>query len=1166
MNWTKEQQRAIDIRNKSILVSAAAGSGKTAVLVERIKKLILEEDCALDRMLIVTFTNKAASEMKEKIEKEIKNTISKSQNRDEIKKLKRQLDLMPKANISTFHSFCLNVIKRWFFLINMEPNLKMCDPTKQVLLRRKAMDSLLEELFSENSPEFYDFLDKFGNERNNEAFKDIINNVYNTLQSIENPYIWLERAVENLNDFDNQEVQKEILECVYASALYLINKTIKYGESIWEYGKQGSMTKALEPVEERLNLLKIIRNAVENKDFKNIISEVETAKPENLSKKYFKEENNSSARIPLEDYYEKASLFKEEFKNTVDKLKDILFFESWEEMVNDTKATYQSGKFLLNCIKKYERLYGEEKNKKGLLDFDDIMHKACEILDHEEAANYYKEKFDYIFIDEYQDSNIIQEALIAKIARSDNLFMVGDIKQSIYKFRLAEPEIFQKRYEDFAAHMKTHGKASIYEKIDLNKNFRSKREIIDFVNNVFNDIMPDYDENAKLYLGDPNGNKNPYKPIIFMANKNWEENEEIDEEIANLKETEKEALMIAKIIKENLNKPIFDSKAGIERPLKLKDIVVLVRSVKSHGEILYNILGKHNISVFLDDTEGYFDTMEINTFLSLLNIIDNEKQDIHLLTVMRSFIFKFTVEELALIRLKNKKASYHDCLKEYSVDGENEALKVKCQNLQTKILQWRELKKILPLEEFVWKLMLETQFYLLVGAMPNGRQRQGNLRSLIDMARTYSEGESVSLYGFIRYIDAVKEGKVNIGQTKLITEKDDVVRIMTIHKSKGLEFPMVIIAGYGRKLKYSSGEKKIILDKDMGISLPLVNYEDGWIRPTILGNLIRLKKQMGEVDEEKRVLYVAMTRAQDILYMTATCKEVLNPEDMNINAEYDEKTYLNMTLPSLNRADIEVMDDGLLRDLAAGKESVKISNRELDYEENPCTDKEIKRLMEYKYPAQGDFLLKSKYSVSELNREENPQYMKQALRLREPESFNSHKELSKAEVGVVTHKVLELLDFSKAGGEEGSKYVKNLLDRMVEEYFLTAMESEAVDIQAVVDFARSDLGGRIAEAHAQGKLYREQPFVIKRLKEGAEIMVQGIIDCFFMEGENIVLVDYKTSNMTKDKFMSGGKEEIAKNYKKQMEIYKEAIELSYGKKVDESYLYLTNLSEAVKMS
>lgn len=1165
MKWTEEQQRAIELRNKSILVAAAAGSGKTAVLVERIKRLILEENCRIDRMLIVTFTEKAASEMKEKIEKDIKSTIAKSQNPEEIKTLKRQLEIMPRANISTFHGFCSGILKRFFYLIKMEPNLKICDPTKQILLRRKAMDRLMEELFLEGNQEFYDFLDKFSGERNNEAFKEIINKVYSTLQSIDKPYVWLENAIDNIKNFKNENVNESAYRQVFYYSNILLTRVIYKGEMLLEYGKKVGMESALEPIGQRLKLGYIVKECLDNEDFDGAKSELSNMKIPTLLAKYFKEESNPNRTIAIEDFKKKIEEFNKDFKKVKERLSTSFFYETWEEITQDVSDSYDSGKFLLKCILRYEEIFSEEKAKKRLVDFDEIMHKACEILDNPEASKYYREKFDYIFIDEYQDSNIIQEALISKIARENNLFMVGDIKQSIYKFRLAEPEIFQGKYDNFKEKMELEGDTSLAEKIDLNKNFRSKRTVIDYINKIFKNIMPNYDDNAALYLGDPFGDKKLYSPILYLTDKAWDEDSEIDDEIAELKEKEKEALMMVKIIKENLNQPIFDSKAGIERPLKYKDIVILARSVKSYSDVLMNIFSKYDIPLFIDDTEGYFDTIEINTFLSLLNIIDNEKQDIHLLTVMRSFIFNFEVEELAKIRVHHKKGSYYNCINSYAVDGEEKELREKCENLLNKLKEWRENKKILPLEEFIWQLMLETEFYLLVGAMPNGNQRQANLRALIDMASTYSEGESVSLYGFIRYIDAVKEGKISLGQTKLITEKDDTVRVMTIHKSKGLEFPMVIVAGFNKNLKHNGGDGAITLDKDIGVSIPMVNFRENWSKPTILGNLIKIKKEMGEIAEEQRVLYVAMTRAKDILYMTATCKDLVDNVNDILNGGYKDTSFLTMTMPSLNRADVEIVDDISLSRVEKDRSEY---NRELaDFvnKENSSNSEEIKRIMEYSYPNKGEALIKSKYSVSELNLENNPKYVKKSIKLKEPESFITDKRLSKMEVGVVTHKVLELLDFNKARQDAGGEYINGLLDNMVKDYFITTEEKESISLKGILSFAKSDLGYRIGQAHINGSLHREQPFVIKKLKEGAEVMVQGIIDCFFMEGDNIILVDYKTTNMSKDSFENGGIEIIRESYRTQMEIYKEALELSYNKKVTESYLYLTNLAEAVRM-
>ena len=1012
MNWTKSQEKAINLRGKNILVAAAAGSGKTAVLVSRIQKLVIEENESIDRMLIVTFTNAAASEMREKIERELRSlAFNKENDADDEKKayIRRQLDLLPMANISTFHAFSLEVIHRYFYLIDLEPNFKICDETRETLLKEDAMNELMDELYEENSPEFYSFLDKYSGERNDEIFRTLIGDIYRTIESLPNPKEWLKNACDS--------------------------------------------------VDERFKV---------------------------------------------------------------------------------------DAAFLNRAILKYDEIFSGIKEKKGLLDFNDIEHLAYEILKNEEAATYYREKFNHIFIDEYQDSNIIQEELISMISRENNLFLVGDVKQSIYKFRLAEPEIFEKRYRRYE-----EGDASS-EKIDLNQNFRSKKPVIDFINYIFTSLLEGYDDNAKLKLGAQNGEDSKYEPKLYLTEVPWDAETEIDDELKNLKKAEKEALACVKIINDYLGKPFYDN--GVLRPLKKSDIVILMRGIKGYGDIFYHILMENNIPAFVDDSEGYFDTIEINTMLELLKIIDNEKQDIPLLSVLKSDIFGFTINELVDIRINHKDGTYYEALKAYPIDNDDE-LSLKIKEVFEKLALWQDYAKNIKLDELIWKLELETGFYIYTGALPGGNLRQANLRALVDKAISYSKSQGGTLYGFIRYIDKVKAKKVASPQVKLIGEDEDTVRIMTIHKSKGLEFPMVILAGYAKKLNYSKIGNNILIHKDIGLAFPDVSYEEKWIQTTKIQDEIKERIKAEEVAEEKRILYVAMTRAKDILCLLGIVNST--DEELKNLKEKDAKdtSYLSMTGGYIiDRNAIEVISDKDLNEVKKNRKRRAI--KALEYIDAPSTeiDPEIQNQMSYEYPFSMDLEIKSKYSVSELNEEEGFDY-------RSTQNGNMSKtkknEFSASEIGTFTHTVLEHMSFIRAR-EEGISYIDKLIDSLISDEILLLDEAQSINREKLLEFANTELGKRMAIAEESGKLFREKPFNYVMKVNGINTMVQGIIDCYFEEDGEYVLVDYKTTNPN---YINGVKE----RYQKQIDIYRDALRNANEKEVKEAYLYLTNVGKEVKM-
>ena len=1380
MNWSKEQARAIELRNKNILVAAAAGSGKTAVLVERIKRLILEEGCDIDRMLIVTFTNAAASEMKEKIENAIQKEIEENpQNAD---MLRKQLDLLPLANISTFHAFALDVIRRYFYIIDIDPSFKICDNIQQELLKEQALDELLQRYFEEASPEFFAFLDKYSGERNENRFRQTVRKTFEVVQSLPEPFEWLEGAVRELGaDFESFASGK-ICGFIFDEARHSLAEA---RESI-AYAKEKALSSGhegfLEIASIYMRLAEELLEKAENRDFEGLRLALADAKMPTLAKKYFKPDE-SHTQEKLDEYKELLENARIPLKEAVSMLKKDYFYDSLENLHAQIRSTQADAEFFLKVMRDYDEIFAQLKARRGLVDFGDIEHFAYEILRDEEVCAYYREKFLYIFIDEYQDSNVLQEALISRISRANNIFMVGDVKQSIYKFRLAEPEIFQSKYRSFAEDMRRadeNGEESLSEKIDLNRNFRSKKSVIDFINRIFARIMPGYDENAALNLGDSHGMECNFAPKLFLAETPWEEDSELDEELKNMIKAEKEALAAARIIKDSLGKTIFDSKKGISRPLQKGDIVILSRGIKNYGDIFYKILTDNNLPAYVDDNDGYFDTIEINVFVSLLAIIDNHKQDVPLLSVLRSEIFGFSIEDLARIRIfsdscdfgdgtvRNKAKSYHDAFVNYAKNGVDNRLRDKCLQVIQKLSEWREAARVLPLEDLVWQLMLDTGFYIAMGAMPSGSRRQANLRALCDKALAYRKSQGGSLYGFMQYIDAVKQHKVSMGQVKMAAEGDDTIRIMTIHKSKGLEFPMVLLVGISKRLNYTKAGRDIAIHKDVGIGFPIVNYEKSWMKTSLIQNVIKARLHREETEEEKRILYVAMTRAKDILYLLGMTDNYNKQVEDVCKAAPGDSSYLSMcgrhaladpaARGYISNDRLRSLSEGTRRRAARGLALLDSPPGESgnENEEQQAAGKmyqRIEQVMSFEYPFAAELKIKSKYAVSEL-----AQRHERDISLAEPKGFRSGAKLTAAQIGTITHKVLEQIDFayfhaamqaaearademqtaelsaaepsaselsiaephadelqnaqpcaaelqtaeprasepraSSSERAETEKYVASLICNMVKDEFLTEEEAEAIDREKIAEFMLSPLGRRMAAASAAAAAYgsaaagkegtaeavggsagflglqRERPFNLviemgavqpetaerpaagppplaentaaeggRETEEqnlcggyhsgaarqsaahsrtdsaagnstgsaasggeqdgassdankstdsaaasrpdsaagnstssaatggekGARSIVQGIIDCFFEEEGELVLVDYKTTNVRSKGEFAGRRESIRERYALQIDLYRRALEAATGKRVKEAYLYLTNIGETIEM-
>lgn len=1217
MNWTAEQARAIELREKNILVAAAAGSGKTAVLVERIKKLILEGECSIDRMLIVTFTNAAAAEMKEKIERAIEKEAE--ENPGQVRLLKQQLERLPLANISTFHAFALEVIRRFFYLINVDPNFKICDNVQQELLKEQALDELLKEYFDAESPEFFAFLNKYSGDRNENRFRQTVRKTFEVIQSLPEPFPWLSAAAGNLDSdfetFASGKIPQFIMEDASLRFEEALGSILRFAEEAERLAHEG----AAEITAAYVNIASELREAARSGDFEALRALLSSVKMPSLLKKYFKPDELHT-QAELEEFKEKLEAARVPLKDAVTSLKKDFFYDSLASLHAEIRETFPDAAFFLKVMEDYRDIFAGLKKERGVVDFSDIEHFAFEILKDEEAASYYREKFAYIFIDEYQDSNLLQEALIARIKRENNLFMVGDVKQSIYKFRLAEPEIFQARYRDFADEQnraEAEGVQAVSEKIDLNKNFRSKESVIRFINRVFDAAMPGYDENAALHLGDPFGHNCNFEPKLFLAETPWDEDSELDDELKTMIKAEKEALAAARIIKDSLGKTIFDSKRGIERPLEKGDIVILLRGIKNYGDIFYKTLSDNNLPAYVDDNDGYFDTMEINMFLSLLEIIDNEKQDIPLITVMRSEIWHFSVNELAGIRAAcTERCSYHDAVLRYAEDGPDTVLRQKCRDALSDLAAWRQEARLIPLEELVWKLMLDTGFYIAMGAMPSGSRRQANLRALCDKALAYRKAQGGSLYSFVQYIDAVKQHKVAMGQVKMAAEGDDTIRIMTIHKSKGLEFPMVLLAGFCRRLNYTRPGSEIAVHKDIGIGFPLVNYEESWMKTTLIQNIIRVKLHREEVEEEKRILYVAMTRAKDILYILGMVDDFNEAVSALVKAAPGDSSYFSMcgrriyedpeARGYISNEALRALSEGTRRSAAQAIALLEIGT------ESPIGDvrlsKDVERRMTFEYPFAADLKIKSKYAVSEIAAGDEAD-----ISLSEPKSFKAHDKFTLAQIGTITHKVLEKIDFNSAfagtdtrakpAAEDMQEYVAMLIESMVRDEFLSKEEAETVNPKMIGRFIVSPLGLRMAAAAkaaaaraaapqsirsqsaevppaaskstaaAKEKsgssdflgLQRERPFNLVLEQAGAQSIVQGIIDCFFEEEGELVLVDYKTTGVGSEGKFAARRESIRARYAMQIDLYRRALEAATGKHVKEAYLYLTNLGETIEM-
>ena len=634
MNWTKEQSEAINIRNKNVLVAAAAGSGKTAVLVERIRKLVCEENVPVSSLLVVTFTKAAAAEMKEKIRKSLtrelrvlqdnQRALSKAgqgefnfddEAREKIRYIKAQLSDLPQADICTFHAFALTVIKRFFYLIDIEPGLVICDEVSATLIQQDVMDELIEDEFERFRDDFKALMDAQSSDRNPNKIRDLVFKLYTHLMAMPYPKEWMEEVLVTLS-LSGDEFEKSTLAREY---LDYISESIESA-----YGNFDAAVENLRAEElERMAVLIEEAELAKLKNARGKLAQLKAeAKPlgviiEELAPCIVLDEAQLRARKDEKEAYDQIKGMVKDLRDSakaeIKELQSELLGISLNEKIDDINATESYVRTLFRLVQDFDRRYSEAKTAKRYIDFNDIEHKCLAVLEHEEARKFFKGKFAHIFIDEYQDTNFIQEEIIGKIKRENNVFMVGDVKQSIYSFRLAEPQIFEDKYQSYSEGLSEQSKV-----VDLNKNYRSKEEILSYVNRIFKPIMRGYDDRAALHKGLDYDGQLKYEPELHvLAMDLAEQEDESDKAIQRLKKSEAEAKYIAELIKKSIGTPFFDSKQGKVREIKKSDIVILMRGVKSRGGTLRDILQSEGVDSFINDSEGYFDTIETVSYTHL---------------------------------------------------------------------------------------------------------------------------------------------------------------------------------------------------------------------------------------------------------------------------------------------------------------------------------------------------------------------------------------------------------------------------------------------------------------------------------------------------------------------------------------------------------------------
>lgn len=1213
VKWTNEQLQAIQEKDSNILVAAAAGSGKTAVLVERIIHKIIDEQMDIDKILVVTFTNAAASEMRERILEAI---YKKLEENPENVHLQRQIILLNKASICTIHSFCLDVIHNHFYEIDLPSNFKIADTAEIDLLKQEVLDDLFEQKYTENDKDFIELLENYTNYRGDEALQELVLKIYKFIQSSPFPLKWLQEKLELLKIED-----KDISQTIWGKLIIQaveddIQESIMQLETVKsKMALYPEMTKFYQKICEDLIIIKDLQNY-------NSWDEL-----------YIKLLNFNFSKWPVDkkvtnDLKEDSKEIRDKVKKHIKEKTAKLLSCSQEQAVKDLKIITPILEKLANLVTEFTKNFAEKKKEKNCIDFNDIEHFALKILLDEnnnptEVAKKYKEKFEEIAIDEYQDSNLVQEAILTSISKGNNIFMVGDVKQSIYKFRQARPELFLQKYDEYKNKEEKTQEDNL--KIQLFRNFRSRQNILNITNLVFESIMSkelgdiNYNENEYLNYGanypEPEEIKN-YAGIAELDIIDLKEDESItafegeedEEEQEKVEDDVLEAKFVANKIQELLNSDymVFDKKQGY-RKIRPKDIVILLRATSNLSPIYEKELSDLELPVFSDTSGTYLDTVEIQTILSVLKIIDNPLQDIPLVVVLRSSICNFTDNDLITIRLTDRNCNFYEALIKTRIicDGD---LKDKIESFLEKLEKWKSISQYMPLDEFIWQIYLDTGYYQYVGLLPNGAMRQANLKTLFEKAKQYEKASFKGLFNFIQFIDKLKKQNGDLASAKLIGENEDVIRIMSIHKSKGLEFPVVFLCNSHKKFNMQDLNDNILLHQDIGFGPTIMDATKKIKYSSIAKDAIKLKMKQETLSEEQRILYVALTRAKEKLYITGRSKdftkyvqdknkvlEMYESENIKLDAKLMKKanSYLDwiMCVYLFNQgrtitlkgeqyklSDIITLNVSNKKDLlkALAKEEVveqidlkekieQILKNKSD-EENKKSEQALEELLEWKYDYIVDTTLPTKSSVTKIKQEkikleeilkgiesEEVEYKKSYT----PKFMQEDKKISNAEKGTLVHLCIQRLDERK---DYELKDIQNMILNLVEKEIITKNEADAIDVNLIYQYTKSQLFEELRQAK---EVHKEQPFYInipaKDVVSEAEnskknILVQGIIDLYYIDkNDNLVLIDFKTDYISNE---PNAKEKILEKYKVQLEIYKTALEQALGRKVNKTAICL----------
>lgn len=1211
MAWTNEQQAAIDSRGQTLLLSAAAGSGKTAVLVERIIRRLLDKEYPIDitELLVVTFTKAAAAEMRDRIGTALMKALSETKD----PRVERQLALLPSAQISTLHAFCQHVIRKYFYTIDLDPAFSIAGEEELNLLRRQVLEDVFLSYYEddEKASILYPLADMFGSDRGDDILMDTVSRMYTYARSLAWPEHWLKEAARAYDVAPDAVIDDMVWAGPIKDAVRRIleEDARLYDGVLYHLRQREAFAPACDTFVAEQAALRQAAQARSWNDLSRFVRAIDFPRLKSLRK--LSDDDKA--------VWERCKKVRDDVKKDVIKTLQAVYFSATpEEWLDGMRAMKPVMDGLVTLTLDFAKAYGAAKKEKGWIDFSDLEHFCLQILlapdaspEHpvpSAAAEELRSQYEEVFIDEYQDTNGVQELITRLVSGEDNRFMVGDIKQSIYRFRLADPTLFLEKYQSFSRDEK-----AVQRCIDLGRNFRSVPVVLDAVNAVFSRAMTaeaagmDYGEREKLYAGRqaPDDERWIGGPVEVDIVPTPSDEEDDDGSTA----FEKECRFIAGRIGELLaSGRMAARKDGTLEPLSYRHIVVLLRSMAGKADVLIQALQEGGIPSYAEQSGGYFAAVEVQVMLALLRCIDNPEQDLAMAAVLRSPLVGLDETALAGVRLAGDGTLWQNlpAFVASLPDGVDE--KEDLQQFMAAFDSWRTYSRRHGVAELLQRLYDDTAYVDFVGAMPGGDVRQANLKALYDRARQYEEAGFRGLFRYLQLMDKMKEDGLDLAPAKVVSEKEDVVRIMSIHKSKGLEFPVVFVADMGKAFNRRDTQDQILFHNRLGIGLKQYDPEWRMSYPTLIWSGIAAQLRWEGTAEEERILYVAMTRARDQLILTGHSSHIdrdwqrwtsrLNPAQA--------KSYFDWVMPAALAPFGAKADADYARPGAAWQDAVwqvRIAKavpagtvEEGAYDGEPRLEalrrgdltgtpvpSWLDEQLSWQYAYPRAVRTAAKFSVSEVKRRYQELHSDElqdeadlsvpaaaviptapgeddAFAALPPWLAGEEAAVSGAQRGTALHKALQYIT---PAADQTTATLRREIDAFVRQGLLSREEAKLVYVPVLAAFCQSDIGRRMAESP---ELHREYPFTVllaggdplPETETGEQILIQGVIDCLFREDDAWILVDYKSDRLeTADAFRS--------RYAVQLALYKRAVEQITHRPVEETYIYSLHLQQEIRL-